>query len=819
MGWNDVRLSARRLARRPVFAVSSVALIGGTLGIAVTVGSVAHTTLGSALPYAEEAGLVALYWSQPELNIPDMALSLVTARELPQRTQAFSGVAATLTPLHVTLATDAGPSHLTAGLVMPQAFQLLGLEPLLGRAFHPEEGERSTGGGAVMVSHELWQSRLGGSREALGASLTLDGSPWTVVGVLPPGLSPAPEQPEPIGVWFPMGVAEEILGQEVFSSPGSSMFRVNARLAPGVTLESLPSELSRIGRAIAADYPVTHEGWLLHADPLRDRVMGRTTGPLAALFLGGLLLFGVALVNLVALFRHRARDDARGIAIRVALGATSSRLGGMLALDALLLGSLAALFGGGIVVLGFAVLRASNPLELPAYVRLDPSALHLLAVAAASVASSLLVALITGIASCSLTEGHLRSAGRGQRGSTVWGSARVALGAQVAMTTFLAVVAIAATRSLLDLRAMDTGIDSSGILSARLEIPRDLLPRDEVAVGSRRVVERLRESPGVDDAFLWSPEMPADAHTYTALHIEGGALAGSVGTQEEPAIGRYHTVSPGAVTALGLDVVIGRDISDEDWAAGRRVALVSASAARLWWGDERRALGQRIQRTSHTEWSEVIGVVADAPLSGRYGPGSDNVIDVFFMFDQDPRFTVLLFARTAPGRSDETDLRSAVGAFIPEVPLYDVRWMDDRLRDQERVHRSTAGFTGLYALASLFLAAVGLAASTILLVGRRRVEIGVRQALGAAPGRVVRELIGSGLIAIVVGIGAGLALARVGLDRVDPVILTVGPSDPVSHLGGALILVLCGGAALVVPSLATVRRSPAESLRSSTAVG
>ena len=804
---NAMRLSFRSLRRRPVFTVFAVGLLGTTLGLAVTAGSVAYVTLWRAMPYADEDRLVALYWSRDDLGIPDMSLSLVETLELTARTSAFEAVAATQTPINVTLSTQEGSSHLAAGLVTPDAFQVLGIRPLPGRGFRPDEGERGTPTDAVVLSHAAWMRLFGGRPDVPGASIVLNQRARTVVGVLPPRLSLAPERAEPVDVWFPMGVAEEFLGAGVFSTPAAASFRANARLREGLAAEDLRAEMERVGAAVGRDYPATHEGWQFRAEPLRARVVGSAAGPVAALFLGGALFCGVALVNLASLLRQRSDEGARAVTIRRALGATGNDIQRLRAAEAIALAGLAAAVAAAVTHVGLSVATGSDLLQLPAHVSLGWSWMHVLTIVASSLAGTLGVGTLTGVAADARL-GALRVAGV----DTVHGWRRhtptLALALQVTLSMSLTVGALAALRSLGDLRGMDVGIDADGLLSARVDVPRDLRSIAEVAQDARDLTQRARELAGVSGAAIWSPEVPTDAHTFTRARLESAPGGGD----RDPVVARYHTVSPGAIGALGIRIIAGRDMHEDDRTGGRRVALVSASAAELWWGGAEAALGQRIQRLAHTEWSDVVGVVADVPLSGRFGPGSDNTLDVFFMFDQDPRTTFLVLVKSERESVDIEGLRMAAGSVMPGVPLHDFRWMADRLREQERGHRSTATLGGLYAAASLLLASVGLVGSTLLLLGRRRGEVGLRQVLGASRPRVVLELLRGSMFAVSVGIVAGVFFARAGLGLVDPVILRVGPADPVSHFGAAAILGGCALIAMVAASLSTVRRNPAQNL-------
>jgi putative ABC transport system permease protein len=806
MAWRDLYSSTRRLITRRYFAASAVLLVGASVGIVVTMGTVVREVLVRALPYPEEDRLVFLYWSRPDPPIPDMSLSLRVTRELPDRTDAFEVLGATLTPVSATLRTREGPVHLRAGLATPESFEVLGFQPLLGRAFLPAEGEPGASVRVALLSHEAWRRFFGGRNDAVGSSLDIDGAEWSVVGVLPPERSLAPERAEPVDIWFPTGASEQVLGRDAFASPGAAWFRITGRLTEAAAAAPLSSELDRVAAGLAADYPTTHEGWRLNADRLRDRVNG-STDPILALGLGSALFWAIALLNLLALFVQSSEEDARDTAIRVALGASAGRIWRHRLSDALLIGAAGGVLAAATSWVGIAALRSANPLELPAHVALgfgwtQGLAIGLLSLAGAAAAAGIAGAAIDSSLTARLASGFCTAVGGRTRRT------HAALALQVAVCTVLSVGAVSAARSLHELRSRDVGVEPVGVLSGRMEVTPGLLAPEEIARCSGDLVRAVRALPTVDDAFVWSPALPTEARTYTALRIESPTEP----LEEEEAVARYHTTSPGAVTAFGLHVMLGRDLTSEDRDAGRRVALVSESAARAWWGAPERALGQNIQRTVHAEWSEVVGVVADAPMSGRFGPGSANTLDVYFMFDQDPRSTVLLFA-VSPRRDLEVGaLQRAVSTAFPQLPLYDVRWMRDRVREQERVHNSTAWLSGAYALAALLLAAIGLAGASALAAHRRRVEIGLRQALGASRRAVVLWLVLPGVAAAGAGLAAGSLVARWALGFVDPMVLTVGPADATSYAVSLSVLAVSVAVALAGPTLTSVRRPPAECL-------
>ncbi len=801
-------MALRRLVRTPAFSAASILLIGGLCSIPIAVGTAAHAVLWRSNPYDPDGRLAFLYWSNDELAIPDMAVSLVIVDELRNRSDALGQISVTSAPWNAVLSAPAGPVHLTSGIASPETFEVLGIHPQLGRAFSADEGVRGGGEEAVILSHEAWQEHFGQAPSVIGTAATINGLTRTIVGILPPRRSLAPETTQQVDVWFPIGAAESVLGQPAFSSAAYRVFRATATLREDVHLNTLEAELDRLTTSLAADYPETLRGWRLNADPMRDRVIGRVGQPLAALLFGSLLLFAVSTVNLSGLFLQRAFTRQGEVITRVALGAESGQIAQLRLADGVVIGLAAGLLAVALTAIGVRVFDQGALLTLPNHVSLSFGVAHVVAAVLASVLTGVTASVLAGLVADRTIAGRPASSRTFVIGGST-GRLRLGLALQILMTTVLAVGAVSLIRSHQALRGTDTGMATRSLLTARLDIPSNSLDPAEIASRAGRLVDELAGLPEAHDAWIWSPHVPSDARMFTRLVLQEPPA----GAGESLPVARLQSPSAGTITQLCIPVIHARDFQTADRSTGRRVALVSRSAARTWWGSEERALGRQIRRTAHDAWSEVIGVTADARFSGRYGPGSTNFMDVFFLFDQEPRSTPVIFVSTDAGGVDATELTRTARLEFPDVPLHDLRRLEDRLREQEQVHRAAATLTGFYALAALVLAIIGLVGTTLLHVARGRIEAAIRQALGASPLRVAVGVMRPSIVAIAAGVGLGLFVATEVMTLVDPEVLTVGARDAASYLIAGLVLVVVGLVGVCVPGLMSVRAPLADVLR------
>ena len=292
----ELRWVLRRIGRRPLFAGMFVSIFGVSLGITLIVSALAESTIGSALPYDQPERLFTLAENRPEEGIEGMISSYRSLDDWRTRSSVFQSLGGVRVQVGTTMQTDSRAIRLSGAVVSSSMFAVLGVEPTLGRPFTSDEDQRGAEVTSVVVSHGFWSQFLGQDPDQIGARVTLNGFPWTVVGVLPAQTTLAPHHNEPVDVWFPMGAASMIDGPPVYDNRAFRIFQAIGRLRPGATEADLAGEVQRLSRELAADHPEAHSGWFWTAMTLRSQVLEGIEGPVSSLFAGGVVLFLVAVV-------------------------------------------------------------------------------------------------------------------------------------------------------------------------------------------------------------------------------------------------------------------------------------------------------------------------------------------------------------------------------------------------------------------------------------------------------------------------------------------------------------------------------------------
>jgi predicted permease len=806
---SEIVQAVRRLARSPIHTLAVVLVVGTGVAFASAMSSLASAVLRQALPYPDAHELMRLDESNQEQGIEQMQSSLPGYGVWQERSRAFESLGVVGPPLNVTLESGGGPTRILGALVSPELLTTLGVEPILGRAFGAEEGAEGLASQSVVISHELWVDRYGAQPDILGQAMVINGSSWSVAGVLPHDTPLDPTRQERIDVWFALGHTRTILGRDAWNEPNYRSFVIIGRLNTALAERAIDEDLSAVRTELVARHPESHDGWSWARTPLIDVVTGQVRAPLITLAVTAVFLFLVCIANVGALLAQRARDAIPAASVRLALGADERTLW-QWAMAELLVWSLPAVMGG--LVAGAIALSYRNlwmPFPIPPHISVATDARLAAAILAGTIASTLLAGRITS-SWWSRQSAFVTPRTRVSTPGSRWSG--LGLTVQVSMATVLIVTGLLTLRSIHNLSQTDPGVDSERLLTLRLDVPAELRRLDELAPLTDVVLAALDRLPATRQASLWSPHVPGEATWYSTVRV-----GGRPDLQEDGSLPlvRINHIGPGAATALGLTFVAGEDFTKQDRVSGRRVALVSESAASEWWGDER-AVGQQMRRWNHDAWTTVVGVVADAPLSGRQGEGSDFTRDVYFLFDQDPlRYLVFLVRLRDDDPGAAMAAQAAVREAVPDLPVYGVRFMDDILADQERIGRSSARLGGAFALAALALVAVGLYGTLAMTIARRQHEISVRKALGASATTIVRQVTVPVWSACAIGLALGLWSAWLLL----PVLLGdalfgVSPQSLGFYLLAAGILLVAASPGILAPAVRGAAMSPAGALRS-----
>jgi predicted permease len=793
----DLRLAFRALAQAPGFSLVAVATLALGLGATTALFSVVNASLLQPLPFPEPDRLAALYEISPEPARARNEAGAATFLEWRQKARGFSHLAA-FTTLDYALTGGGEPESILAARVSAEAFALLGVAPVLGRAFVGEE-EAEGRHRVVVLSHELWAGRFGADPAVLGRAIHLDGEPYTVVGVMPRGFRFPDARSR---LWTPLAFTRDELVQR-----HRRMFDVVGRLAPGVSLASAQAEMSAIARGLAAAQPDT-QGWDASVLPVREVVSGGRERPLLVLLGAVACVLLVACANVGSLLLARAAGRRRELAIHTALGAGRTRLLRGLFAEAALLALLGGVMGVALASWSFDLLLALLPADWPRLQdpRLDGSVL------AFALGATVLTALVAGLApAVHLTLADLgaalREGGRTPGSTPARPRLRQALVVgQVAASLVLMAGAGLLAQTLWRLQRVDPGFNPHGLLAAAIYLPDTRYPDDPRQVAFfADLLERARRLPGVlsAGAVTTLPLSPMGIDHDMPFSVDGQAAPPA----EEA---DFRIASPGYFRTLGTPLLSGREFGERDDAAAPAVAIVNRTFAERFLAGEP-PLGRRVRLGQRGRPYEVVGVVGEVRhRSLDRAPRPELYVSYRQM--QYGSMTVLL--RTAGDPSAlAAPLKREVLALDPGQPLTSLSTMDALLSDSLSARRFQALLLGSFAATALGLSALGLYGLLAHTVRQRTPEIGVRMALGARPADVVRLVVRGGLGLAALGVALGLAGALAATRVLDGLLFQVPTRDPVTLAASGTLLLAIALLACALPARRASRIDPARALR------
>jgi putative ABC transport system permease protein len=809
--WHDLRYAARFLRRNPGFtAVAALTLafgIGGNTAVFTMVDAVALRSL----PYRDAGQLMAIETrkaQQPELEPWTSALDL---QDMRARTGAFSAIAGISPVWNVVLTGMGDAQRLTALYVSSDFFPLLGVPPgpgsIMGRTFRPGEDRGAKPAHVVMLSYAYWQRQFGGRASAVGTSLALDNTSYTVVGVLPAGFryhgEPLAGTAEDIDVWFPLSA------NPLAASPrGLRFLKLVGRLKPGVSPERSGHEMGALAAALAEKYPATNHGFEFNVQPLRAQVTGRFRVAMFLLLGTACFVLLMACANVANLLLARAATRHKEIAVRVALGASRFRLLRQLLTESLCLATAGGFLGLAVAFAGLRLLMAAAP---PSLVRAQSVHLDLPALAFACVAV-MLCAIAAGLPAAWWTvradiETALRESGR------VLTAGHHRLRAALVVTQIAAALALLAgagllIRSFQRLLDVDPGFQARNLLTISTQMPGAARTPAQCTAIYRLIRDRLLAVPGVVDVGAVSRLPLMGMNLGTQVFIEGRSTPGQPGADVE-----YRAATPNYFAAMGIPLRAGRLFDDRDDSRAPSVALVNEAMARKFWPDGD-AVGKRIQLGGGAErapWITVIGVVGDVRHAGM---DTQPFPELYRPYAVSPLGAPVLVIRTA---ADAGPLMSALSAQVrsvsAEVPAYNVWRMQDLVDRSTAQRRFVMWLLSAFALTALLLAAVGVYGAVAQSVIQRTPEIGLRMALGASPAAALMLALRQGIRLAAVGISIGAVAAGALAQLMRKMLFEVQPLDPAAFAAAALALAAFAALASYIPARRAASIDPLAALR------
>ena len=802
----------RGLIRTPAVTAAAVLTLSLGLGATSALFAVVKAVVLSPLPYARPETRVMI-WSR-WINFDKTWLSDQEVLDYRRESTTLKEVAAWDTAA-VNLTGDGEPARLVAGRVTANAFDTLGATPLLGRGFSAADDVRGAAP-VVVLSYELWQARYGGDAGILGRRLQIDDAPVEVIGVMPAGFRLPTDFTEdaadPTAMWRPLQI------DPADAQRSSHGLYAAAALAPGATAAAATADLQRITQGLTAQ-------GLYHADMrfsafavgLDEEVRGGVAPAMWLLSGAVACLLLVACANVTNLLLVRGDSRARELAVRTALGATADRLVRQLLAEGLLLALAGAAMGMVLAAVGVRALLALDPTSLPplAPVRLDPSVL------AFTTALAVLTTLVIGVIPAIRTErGQLVTTLREGSPQATAGTARHRLRgllvvAEVTLAVVLVVGAALMGRTLGALGRVPLGFAPDRVLTLRLTLPATRYPTPErVTDAYRRAIEEVRALPGVTAAGLVRALPLATTIGDWGVDVEG---------YEEPpgrnAKGDWQIVSDGAFEAMGVRMLAGRTFTAADAAGAQPVLVVNETMARAYW-PEGRAIGGRVRVGSDgaRPWAVVVGIVADERHNGVTAAPKEKFYAPYGQWAAITAGSVVRSAfivlRTADDpRALAGPVREAVRRIDPNLPVASVRTMREVVAAALATPRLTGVLLAMFAATALVLAVIGLYGVLSFVVARRTHEIGIRLAIGAGRGQVLRKVLRQGLGLAVTGVACGVALAAAGTRYMASLLYQVTPLDAVTFTAVPVVLLAVAAAASLVPALRAIRVSPTVALR------
>ncbi len=806
----DLRYALRMFVKNPVFTAAAVVTLALGIGLNAASFSAVHALLLRPLPGVQEPErLVQLYRTWPGIEYGSN--SIPHFRDLQERGEGlFEGVAAwSFQP--VSLSTE-GRSEIAMGqMVSANFFDVLGVEAARGRTFLPEESRGPGAHPVVVLSHGEWRSRFGGDPDVVGRTVSLNGRRFEVVGVAPEGFK-GPVSIAAPALWAPLVMQPQLepgAGSKM-ENRGSNFLSVLARTRPGTTVEQTRRGTETILAGLRDDHPEHYERSGIRVVPqeeagihpmFRDAQVGLST---VVMVVVGLLLL-IACVNVANLFLARAADRRREMGIRLSLGAGRGRVVRQLLTESLLLAAVAGTAG---LALAFGAVRVLSRVQLPTDMPVDID----VAVNGPVLLFTLVVAGVTGllfglVPALQASKPETVSALKGESGAAPGKERRVSRGLVVVQMALSVVLLLGAGIFLRNLQAateIDVGFEAENLLLASVNPGLQGYDRARTESLYRELRERLESRPDVQ-AAAWAEVVPLGfSGQQTGVSVPGY----EPGPEEQMSID-YNVVGPGYFQAMGISVLRGRGFTARDDTASAGVIVVNETMAERFWPG-RDPVGEIVQTGSRER--RVVGVVE----SGKYSRLGEEPLDYMYLpMAQVFQHSGTLHVRTSGDPAAlAPEVRRLVRERDPALPVFDVRTMENHLGLAMLPARLAGGALGLFGLLGLTLAAVGIYGVTAYSVARRTREIGIRVALGAGRGRVVRTVLGSGVRLTLLGVAIGVATSLGVAGFLRDLLYTGRAVDPVAFVSVPLLLAAIALAATWLPARRAASVDPVRALRS-----
>ena len=791
----DVRYGLRQLRRNPGF--TAVALLTLALGIGANAAmfSVISAVLLHPLPYPHPDQLVQIWEVNHQFGVDRDVVSAYNFRDWERQIRDFAAMS-TYDYHHFSYTGGSLPISFDGLRVTANFFRVLGVQPFLGRNFLHNEDESSANRLAI-VSYAAWQDYFGGKPDAIGKQVTLDGEPYTLIGVMP---STFHFPSHGISIW-----ATPAFDLKKLTRGDHGLFAVG-RIKPGVTLTAAQSGMDTISHRLALRYPDTNRYSGVRLVSLRQEIVGNVRFALLVLWGAVVLVLLIASANVANLLLSRGVSRRKEFAVRSALGAARSRILTQLLTESILL----SVVGGalGLILSHWAVGAISQITVIPRA--------HTIAVDAQVLGFTALLTVLTGTVlglapaftafSLDVISSLKESGLSGNGGLTRLRLKNGLVILEIAVTIVLLVGAGLLIRSLYRLGRVDPGFNAKGVLGARMSLPTSKYPTGlDRSTVFKRVVERIAAIPGVKSVGSVNDLPFSGSRTSSSFDIEGWTPP----SPQQAPIADYRTVSSGYFKTMGIPLLRGREFTPDDRQSAPDVAIISEALAHKYFSGKD-PLGQHLKL--HDKVWEIVGIVGDVKLLNLTAKDRPEVYVPYLQAGSPPW---MFFAVRGYGQPDSliTSVRKAAQEVVPDEPLYAVGSILERMESSVASRRLSALLLGIFAALAMILAAVGTYGVIAYAAQQRTHEIGIRMALGAERGDVLRMVIGQGLRLALIGVAIGIASAFALTRFLSSLLYGVKPTDPLTFIAVSLILIAVVLGACYIPAQRAAKVDPLIALR------
>jgi predicted permease len=795
----DIRYGARFLARRPGFAAAAIGTLALGIGANTAIFSIVDGVVLKRLPYHDADRLVRI-WSANPRGIPRNAMSpadFFDLRDAAREARAFDDLGAFTPPDSSTIRGSGEASRVTASMVTPALIAMLGAEPVAGRILTPADaGETGTAG--ALISERLWHARFGG-RATLSQSITVDGSPYAIVGVMPASFAFPSAL---VDVWVPIPDSYRR------RSRSAHFLEVVGRLAPDVSLDNGLAVLSTSAAQLEARHPDTNRGWGVTVTTLEESIVGDVRRPLFVLLatVGCVLL--IACANVASLMLARGSARSRELAVRTALGASRARVGRQQLVESVIVALLGGAAGIAIAALAVQYLRTRTVVDLPrlADVSLDLRVLTITAFVC--IVTGLLTGVLPALRTARSNPSDALRGGHGAGGATASRSRSLLVTAQIALATTLVIAAGLLVITFARLTRVDAGLQADRVLLAQVSLTVTRYDPQAWSSFFARTLDEIRRLPGVETAGAVDP-LPLSGQKGLmrfGVRVEG---------RPDPRPGEFdrtylRRATPGYFTAIGIPILDGRTFDDGDRADTTPVAVIDRTFADRYFPGQN-PIGRKVRSTNDRTFREIIGVVGAVSQTSLVEPAEPHLY-VAQSQNPVPAMTFVIRTGLSPAALAPA-IRAAARRIDPEQPVFNIRTLQDLVSGSVGSERFNALLLALFAQVALALSLVGVYGLIAGWIAASTREIGVRLALGAGIGSIYRLVLGRGLRLACAGVVLGLLLALAAARFLGAMLFGVSAWDPGVFAGAAALVLIASVVAAWIPARRALAIDPAAALR------